>query len=91
MSDQEVGTLSESDRTNLALSYATLLCVDAGEGVACSGENLKSILDASNININETLLNVYARAVQQVGEEELESFLQVGGGGGNAGNHFLLY
>ena len=57
-------------RNNLALSYATLLLVDAGTG--CSGENLKSILDASNININETLLNAYANAVSQVGEEELE-------------------
>ena len=64
--------------------------MDAGEGTAVSGENLKSILDASNININETLLNVYARAVQQVGEEELESFLQVGGGGGGNGTLFLF-
>ena len=73
--------MTEADKANLFLSYATLLLVDSGKEV--SSENLGSLQKSSNVTVDGTLLNVFARAVTKIGtNSDLEEFLKVGAGGG---------
>ncbi len=50
MASKELGNLSESEKTNLCLSYATLLLVDGKKSV--SAKNLGLIFDASNCKVD---------------------------------------
>lgn len=73
MADVEVSELSEAQKTNFCLSYATLLLVDGRVNV--DAENLGKILEASGCTVNANLLKTFATAVGNIGQDQLEQFI----------------
>ena len=57
--------MSESERINLALSYATLLLIDGKCSV--NADNLKKVLETSKIVLDPSFVKVFASSVGKIG------------------------
>ena len=76
----EVSTLTNLQKSTLAISYAALLC-NSGE-VDFNNENVQSILKASGVKVDNAMVEAFVKSLEGKNISEL---FKCGGGGGAAG------
>ena len=77
MAEVAVADISAQDKSNLALTYATLLLFDGG--VDITEENLNKLFSVTSNSVDSLIVKVYAKTMEG---RDVDKYLTCGGGGG---------
>ncbi len=93
MAEVAIADISAQDKSNLALTYATLLLFDGGVDV--NEDNLNKLFNVTSNSVEKLVVKVYAKTMEG---KDVDKYLTCGGGGGGqaqggaggAGKRFCL-